>query len=602
LGALLISGCQTTGSSSGSRSTGTDYAYFSGTRSRANVYVDPAPEVLNKVAILPFAAPTELVGKAVSEMFVTEILKVGRYTLVERGQIAKLLRESELALSGISEQDAVELGNMLGAEGVVIGTVDEYATVAIKGNTYPVAAVSLRLISCKSSRVVWSVDLAARAEKKGLAASIHGRAVVHEMVSGLYKTWWERDPPLKPANVAVSDMGLREVAVTWKPPKDNASMYHIERSSKPDGPFERIGQAPPYTGKYTDRGAVGSPLADATTYYYRITAVAPNGKETTADEVLESFTSPPPPPVKGLKAEQQQVRCVTLNWEASPTTSVSSYVILRGTGGEAPATWKTVSGRMTTKFVDGGREPGSLEDEMLYRYQVCAVNTVGAKSAPSEIVTAVTRGVPPVVQGVMANSGLPRRVDLSWQASADSKVSRYDVYRATSGGAPARIGSVSGIQTTTYSDRGKKEGFSFRKRKLPAQTGNLADGEQYSYAIKAVNIGGVAGPASADITATTKSPPATPSRIAVAPASGGLEILWAPVAGPAPARYLVECSQLKAGKYKTLTEVQHQDRTLSYIDPKAKPGRPVYYRVIAVDDDGLPSAPSESVKGMLPGP
>ena len=64
-----------------------DAKYFSRTKTDANVYVAPVASSISKVAVLPFKAPTDLIGSSVSDIFVTEMLHARRYTLVERGQI-----------------------------------------------------------------------------------------------------------------------------------------------------------------------------------------------------------------------------------------------------------------------------------------------------------------------------------------------------------------------------------------------------------------------------------------------------------------------------------------------------------------------------------
>ncbi|MCX7010041.1 MAG: thiamine pyrophosphate-binding protein, partial [Kiritimatiellaeota bacterium] len=177
--ALWLAGCATTENES----------YFGDVRSRANVYVAPVSSPIKKIAIMPFKAQTELIGTSISDLFVTEMLRAGRYELVERSQMAKVLSESELALAGLSVSRATEVGNMLGADGVVIGTVDEYATVAQGGNPYPVVAITARLIDCGSGKVMWSTDLAKRADSKSLTLPEQARAVSHEIVAGLYTHW-----------------------------------------------------------------------------------------------------------------------------------------------------------------------------------------------------------------------------------------------------------------------------------------------------------------------------------------------------------------------------------------------------------------------------
>lgn len=173
--ALMLAGCA---SPSGH--------YFKDVKDSANIYVTPGHRKIRKVAIMPFRAPTELIGSSVSDMMVTEMLRAERYELVERSQMARVLNESELALAGLSTAKAVEVGNMLGADGVVIGTVDEYGTVAQRGRAYPVVGVSARLIDCATGKVVWSVDMAERAEKSDVTLAQHARRVVHAMVGALY--------------------------------------------------------------------------------------------------------------------------------------------------------------------------------------------------------------------------------------------------------------------------------------------------------------------------------------------------------------------------------------------------------------------------------
>ncbi len=161
--------------------------HFAGAGDGANVYVAPEHRSIRKVAVLPLKAPTELIGASVADVFITEILRSGRYELVERGQMANVLGEAELALAGLSASRAAEVGQMLGADGVIVGTVSEYENTARGGRTYPVVGISARLIDCVSGKIIWSVDLARRAQDSRVTLPEHARAVVHDMVAAVYK-------------------------------------------------------------------------------------------------------------------------------------------------------------------------------------------------------------------------------------------------------------------------------------------------------------------------------------------------------------------------------------------------------------------------------
>jgi curli biogenesis system outer membrane secretion channel CsgG len=175
--ALACAGCGTTGGG------------YSPSRSAASVYVNPAAEPVRKIAVLPFKAQTELIGASVSDLFVTELLKAGRYEIVERNQLSSVLGETELALSGVSANRAAQIGQMVGADGVVVGTVDEYAKSARRGKTYAVVGVAARMVDCRSGRIVWSADLAGEAASADISLPQHARKTVHDIVSALYRQW-----------------------------------------------------------------------------------------------------------------------------------------------------------------------------------------------------------------------------------------------------------------------------------------------------------------------------------------------------------------------------------------------------------------------------
>ncbi len=172
--ALLLAGCAApSGYSSGGAGTG-----------EPNVYVSREAADIDKVGILPFKAATTLIGGSVSDIFVTELMKMDRYELVERSQMAGVLGESEVALSGLTAGEAAQLGQMVGANGVILGTVSEYENVAQGGRTYPVVGISIRLIDSKTGKILWSVDHAARGNRGDVLAQ-HARAVVKQMAAAL---------------------------------------------------------------------------------------------------------------------------------------------------------------------------------------------------------------------------------------------------------------------------------------------------------------------------------------------------------------------------------------------------------------------------------
>lgn len=83
---------------------------------------------IKTVAVLPFTVGKgigEKVGQDAMEFFKSHILKAG-FTLVERQALDRILKEKELAMSGLTAGDSMDLGRLLSADGLLEGRVTQY--------------------------------------------------------------------------------------------------------------------------------------------------------------------------------------------------------------------------------------------------------------------------------------------------------------------------------------------------------------------------------------------------------------------------------------------------------------------------------------------
>ena len=617
--------------------------------SAPSVYVAAQKSQIRKVAVLPFRASTDLIGSSASDIFGTALLQTGRYQLVERSQITGVLGETELAMAGMSDSAAMAAGRMLGAEGVVLGTVDEYGNIAYKGRSYPVVGASVRMIDCQSGQVMWSVGLSSRSTDRMATLSGHARQVVNEMITALRAQWHrqpqvggntpppsagtvaahsyaspisQKPPPPSPApDFSVSDMGLREVQMQWPKPPEGYRI-RIERADKAGGPFTPLGSLEGNKGMYVDRngltdgttyyyrlvtldgfgqesrptagkesmtapppaapaqlkpdtpaaravslcwsastaegvskylierrgpgeeafvqvgevreekfmegGTANSPLQDQSTYAYRVRAVNRVGAVGAASEAVEIETRPPPAMVQDVIATSDEIRCVPLFWQPSPEEDVVAYEIFRQGDGTDPQLIATVKGRENIRYLDGGKNPGSLPDAQGYVYWIQAVNGVGSRSPPSEKVAAQTRERPPMVLGFEATSGLPRRVTLAWLASDDEKVSGYILYRAEGEGDFVEMVRLNGLEITRFEDDGIHT-----KRFLGGEhIEPLKDETRYRYQIVAFNPAGATSEIPSTTDAVTKALPPTPAAPeATSGLAGRISLSWEAAAG-----------------------------------------------------------------------
>jgi Fibronectin type III domain len=133
-----------------------------------------------------------------------------------------------------------------------------------------------------------------------------------------------------------------------------------------------------------------------------------------------------------------------------------------------------------TSYVDDGLVPGTT-----YFYRVFATAAEG-DSPPSDVVSATTAETPAVPTTVVAVSGAPDQIDLSWADGADE--TGYRIERSADGLTGWSAIATTGQDVTTYSDSG------------------LAPETAYYYRIVAVGAYGESAPSDV-VTATTSAHP-----------------------------------------------------------------------------------------------
>ncbi|MCK6682309.1 MAG: hypothetical protein L6R30_07815 [Thermoanaerobaculia bacterium] len=110
-------------------------------------------------------------GRAAQDIFVTELVKTGAYRVIEREQLAAIMAEKNLSLSGeIDPKTAIAVGKLLGVEYLVTGSITKLG-VADRGVSAPSmfglpsvniktqkmeAAIDARAIGTATGEIVWA--------------------------------------------------------------------------------------------------------------------------------------------------------------------------------------------------------------------------------------------------------------------------------------------------------------------------------------------------------------------------------------------------------------------------------------------------------------
>ncbi len=118
---------------------------------------------------------------AAQDVFVTELVKSGKFTVVEREQLDAMMQEKGLQMSGdIDPKTAIKLGKILGLNYLLTGAVTEYGETNVGGGGFGVgvgkkkfvAAMNARLINTSTGEIVWADE--GRGEESSVKVSVFG--------------------------------------------------------------------------------------------------------------------------------------------------------------------------------------------------------------------------------------------------------------------------------------------------------------------------------------------------------------------------------------------------------------------------------------------
>lgn len=534
---------------------------------RGNAFVSPKArdKIYHKVAVMPFRAPVDLVGASIADLVATEILKTYKYELIERSQIEQVLQEQSLSMQGVTDSAlAMQVGKMLGVQGVIVGTVPEYGMRAVESRELPAVGINIRMIDAATGSIIWTVSDSAIATKV-ISLSSFTSHLVESMIAQLFKEW-VRTGDLHAANLPspqiISAQGsLRKAVIEVVADSSGGTKaYLFRRSSTKEGPFSDVGSLPNTKSSpivFEDKG-----LLDAETYYYQVASEHVSGLAGIPAGPVAVTTVGAPEPVLDIQAEDGGIREVVLRWTPSNDPHVTGYILFRSTS--RSGSWQKIAHvkkNNASDYLDKGREDGSygsygkLLDNHQYFYKINAVNAVDVISPDSPIATATTRGAPAPVTGLLAENDGLRKVPLAWQSYNDPQVKGYAVYRSEFEAGPfEEIAIINDREKNTFIDTGTGSSW--------GEAGNLGDAKTYYYTIQAINVVDVRSPDSSVASATTRGiPPAVTGLVAVGDLPRKVALRWAQSTGPYVKGYAIFRSTSEIGPFEEITTISHKETT-----------------------------------------
>lgn len=339
--------------------------------------------------------------------------------------------------------------------------------------------------------------------------------------------------------------------------------YQIFRADQENGEFKMVGVSK--KSQFKEEG-----LEDGKQYFYRVRKVYASGKKEKLSEFSNSFsimTDARPKTITDFEVVSDLPQRVELNWKNVPEDKdIVNYLLFR----------RTFSEEKLHEIAKLSSSSRSYKDEKLsnnttYYFKIKARDKAGLESDFSREVFARTKNIPDTPAQMTAKSNLPRKIRLSWAPDPLRKDLSYTLYRSeTPGGAFKKITQVT---QNFFVDS------------------NLSDFKQYYYYVSANDEDNLVSASSEIVEARTKPLPATPQGIkTLNDQPRKATVLWDKNLEAEIDHYSVYLSNKFIGPFKKVANV----KSPFFIDDKQrlKDATTYYYRVTAVDKDGLESLPS----------
>ena len=126
-------------------------------------------------------------AEAAQDVFVTELVKSGKFRVMEREQLEALMQEKNLTLSGdVDPKTAIKIGKLIGGNDLLTGAVTEYGEAGSSAHAPGVlglpgfsggkktftAAMNARVINTSTGEILWADE--ASGEDSHMSLSIGG--------------------------------------------------------------------------------------------------------------------------------------------------------------------------------------------------------------------------------------------------------------------------------------------------------------------------------------------------------------------------------------------------------------------------------------------
>lgn len=272
-----------------------------------------------------------------------------------------------------------------------------------------------------------------------------------------------------------------------------------------------------------------------------------------------------------IHSRQGMPRSAKIIWRPHANEKVKSYIIQRRTLENSKwADVATVDGRLNAEYIDT-----DLKDNFTYIYRIRVKTFDGIISKPSQEVTILTKELPVQIMQVVASTDIPKKIEVNWKKSEAVDFLMYRVYRSVSINGSYEL--LAETKSNSYVDIVKE------------------DGQEYFYRVSVVDRDKLESiNSNYSALGRTLVKPAAPSLAEAKFANGQVKLSWIGTDSRAKS-YTVQKKSSK-GFFESSIEDFQNIKGNQFTDSNVQYDKTYYYKIFAVDSNGIKSEPSIEIK------
>ncbi len=272
-----------------------------------------------------------------------------------------------------------------------------------------------------------------------------------------------------------------------------------------------------------------------------------------------------------IHSTQGMPRSAKVIWRPHANEKVKAYIIQRRTLQESK--WSdiaTVNGRLNAEYIDE-----NLQDNFTYKYRIRVLTYDGIVSKPSEEVSVVTKELPAEIMQIVASTDMPKKIEIHWRGTQASDFLMYRVYRSVSINGSYEM--LAETKNSSYTDKIDE------------------DSKEYFYRVSVVDRDKLES-VNSNFTALGRTlvKPSAPSLAEAMFVNGQVKLSW--VSSDSRAKsYIVQKKFSKSFLESSIEDFKNINGN-QFLDSNVEYEKTYYYKIFAVDANGIKSEPSIEVK------